>query len=104
MSGRGYRVLTARQTEEAMEVRRNFEGDIDLLVTDVIMPGGTSGRELARRLSETNQGIRVLYVSGYADDAIAHRGVLEEGAHFLAKPFSVEALSSKVREVLDAAP
>ena len=97
----GYRVLKARQGDEALALAAEHQGPIDMLITDVIMPGGMSGRDLARRLAERRPGLKVLYVSGYTDNAIVHHGLLDHGVNFLAKPFSVEALCDKVREVLD---
>ncbi len=97
----GYRVLTARDGLEALQVAEAHEGPIHLLLTDVIMPY-MSGRELADRLRPRQPEMRVLYISGYTDDAIVHHGVLDEDTAFLAKPFEVEALARKVREVLDS--
>ncbi len=74
---------------------------IHLLVADVVMPGA-NGRELACRLAESRPDTKVLYVSGYTDDAIVHHGVLERGLNFPHKPFTPAALARKVREVLDA--
>jgi FixJ family two-component response regulator len=71
------------------------------LVADVVMPGA-SGRELARQLEKSHPDTRVLYVSGYTDDAIVHHGMLEPGLNFLQKPFTPAVLALKVREVLDA--
>jgi two-component system cell cycle sensor histidine kinase/response regulator CckA len=96
----GYRVLTAGDGVEALRVAQAHEGPIHLLLTDVIMPR-MSGKELADRLRTSRPEVRVLFTSGYTDNAIAHHGVLDEGVAFLSKPFEVEALARKVRSVLD---
>ncbi len=98
----GYTVLEAANGAEALKVAARHPGPIDLLVTDVIMPE-LGGAELTQRLKRTHPETRVLYVSGYADDALGQHGVLAEGASFLAKPFTSESLVRKVREVLDLA-
>ena len=104
MLGRlGYTVLSARSPDEAIRLTRSHGGEIDLLLTDVVMPG-MNGRELAQRLLATNPQVRVLFMSGYNSELVAHHGVLLEGVHFLQKPFSVNALATKVREALEAAP
>jgi two-component system, cell cycle sensor histidine kinase and response regulator CckA len=97
----GYTVLEAENAEQALAVAGAHPGPIHLLVADVVMPGA-SGRELARRLEPTRPDTRVLYVSGYTDDAIVHHGMLEPGLNFLQKPFTPTALARKVREVLDS--
>jgi signal transduction histidine kinase/CheY-like chemotaxis protein len=97
----GYQVLTAEDGVAALEVARSHEGPIHLLMTDVVMPR-MSGRALADQLRTNRPETRVLFTSGYTDDAIVHLGVLSEDMHFLAKPFELEALAQKVREVLDA--
>jgi two-component system, cell cycle sensor histidine kinase and response regulator CckA len=73
---------------------------IDILVTDVIMPH-MNGKELYDRFRSEKPGLRALFISGYAEDAIAHHGVLEKNTNFIAKPFTVEAFSKKVRTILD---
>ncbi|MGH7521913.1 MAG: response regulator [Gemmatimonadales bacterium] len=97
----GYKVLEAENAAAALEAARKHKGKIHLLVADVVMPGA-SGRELARRLAETHPQTKVLYVSGYTDDAIVHHGMLEPGLNFLQKPFTPAVLARKVRDVLDA--
>ncbi len=97
----GYTVLEAHHGAKALEISTRHEGAIDLMVTDVVMPQ-MSGRELADRLLLLRPGLRVLYMSGYPDNAIMHHGVLEPGTAYLQKPFSVSVLEQKVRGVLDA--
>jgi PAS domain S-box-containing protein len=96
----GYRVLEGGQGIDALLIDGEYEGQIHLLVTDVVMPK-LSGRELAERLSSIRPGIKVLYMSGYTDNVIAHHGILDKGMNFVQKPFTVEGLARKVREVLD---
>jgi PAS domain S-box-containing protein len=97
----GYAVLEARHGAEAIEISSRHQGPIHLMVTDVVMPQ-MSGRELAQRLAPLRPDMRVLYMSGYTDDAIVRHGVLGAGMAFLSKPFTPDALAIKVREVLDA--
>jgi PAS domain S-box-containing protein len=97
----GYEVLEARQGAEALEISGRHPGPVHLMVTDVVMPE-MSGRELAQRLARLRPDMRVLYMSGYTDDAIVRHGVLDEGMAFIAKPFTPNALAAKVRAVLDA--
>jgi PAS domain S-box-containing protein len=99
----GYTVLAAADGDEALKIGREHGGPIHLLVTDVVMPQ-MGGRELADRLKAGRSETKVLYVSGYTDDAILHQGVSETGTAFLPKPFTASVLAHKVREVLDAAP
>jgi len=96
----GYQVLTAANGSEAQQVAAQFAGPIDLLLTDVVMPG-INGRVLAERLATSYPAMKVLYMSGYTDSFIAGHGVLEDGTHLLHKPITEEALMRKVRELLD---
>jgi PAS domain S-box-containing protein len=98
----GYRVLEASNGEEALRVASAHEGAIDLVLTDVLMPG-IHGPALVRRLKESRPDVRALYMSGHADDALLHHGILEGGLSFLEKPFTRNELAKKVRELLDGA-
>jgi PAS domain S-box-containing protein len=100
LSGQGYKVLEASQGLDAFLICTEHDGPIHLLLTDVVMPK-MSGRELAERLGSIRPRIKVLYMSGYTGNAIVHHGVLEKGMNYIQKPFAVEALARKVREVLD---
>jgi len=102
LRGAGYVVLEASSGRQAMEVAEKAPGPIRLLLADVVMPE-MSGRAVAERLATWHPGLRVLYMSGYARDAISQHGVLEPGTEFLAKPFTPGVLIARVRAVLDAA-
>jgi CheY-like chemotaxis protein len=95
----GYTVLEAADGRAALAAAALHAGTIHLLVTDLVMPGA-GGREVAERLRELRPGLKVLYLSGYTEDAVVRHGVLEAEADFLQKPFTPEALARKVREVL----
>jgi len=96
----GYRVLKAASGEEALKRCEAHQGQVHLMITDVVMPG-MSGKELAERLAPLCPDMKIIYVSGYTDEGIVRHGVLEEGTHFIQKPFTVKTLARKVREVLD---
>jgi PAS domain S-box-containing protein len=96
----GYTVLEAADGAEALAVAQRHEGPLALLVTDMVMPG-LSGRELAQQVSLLRPGLPVLSMSGYTDDEIVRRGLLEEGRDFLPKPFSTESLLEMVRTMVD---
>src|SRR5262249_21747252 len=99
----GYKILEARDGWEALRLSEEFNGPIDMLLTDTIMPQ-MGGCELAQRLSRLRPNIKVLYTSGYTDAAILRHGVLSSGVPFLQKPFTPQALALKIREVLQPCP
>jgi CheY-like chemotaxis protein len=96
----GYRLLMAGSPEEALRLAQEFPDTVHLLVSDVIMPE-MNGMDLAKKMTGLYPHIKCLFVSGYTAEVITHQGVLGEGVHFLQKPFSMDALSAKVRELLD---
>jgi len=100
LKGLGYRVATAADGPEALRLLESGE-EVDLLFTDVVMPGGLGGRELADAAWKLRPGLRVLFTSGYTEDAIVHHGRLGSGASLLGKPFRLAELAAKLREVLD---
>jgi PAS domain S-box-containing protein len=96
----GYNVISASDGEEALNFAREHDGNIHLLLTDLVMPN-IDGKELAKRLKEERPNIKVLYVSGYSSEITMQHGVLSDETNFLQKPFTIENLAQKVREVLD---
>ena len=99
LEARGYKVIEAENGEAGLRASGAYAGTIDMIITDVVMPG-ISGRELAQRVTEARPETKVLYLSGYTEEAIAHEGALDPGTAFLQKPFTLQVLSRKVREVL----
>ena len=99
LEGQGYTVRVAATPVEALRLAREHKGAIDLLITDVVMPG-MNGRDLAKTLMSLYPGIKLLFMSGYTANVIAHQGVLDEGVYFIQKPFSIDDLSAKIREAL----
>jgi len=95
----GYKVMTARNGDEAIRLSNAYEGTIDVLLTDVIMPN-INGQELANELKQSRPDVAVIFMSGYTDDVIAHHGVLDNGVNFIQKPITLTKLAHKLREVL----
>ncbi|HTV19367.1 MAG TPA: response regulator, partial [Polyangiaceae bacterium] len=98
----GYHVIAAQNAGEALLSCERHPRTIHLLLTDVVMPQ-MSGRELAERLAKVRPDMKVLYMSGYTDNAIVHHGILDSGIAYVQKPFVPEMLARRVREVLDTA-
>jgi CheY-like chemotaxis protein len=96
----GYRVIEARDGSEAISVYRNFNKEIDLLITDVVMPK-MGGRELAEQLTKINPRMPQLYMSGYTDDAIIRQDMITADMNFIQKSFTFEGLAQRVRQLLD---
>ena len=96
----GYRTLSAGNPKEAIEICTTYEGTIHLLLTDVVLPE-VDGRSLFETLSTMRAGLKVLFVSGYTENFIVHHGVLDKDVHFLHKPFHIDRLAAKVRQILD---
>lgn len=97
----GYAVLMVSTPSEALNLSREYRGEIHVLLTDVVLPE-MSGKDLAEEIEKIRPNIRVLYMSGYTADVIAHHGVLHENVHFVEKPFTAETLAKKIKEVLEA--
>jgi two-component system cell cycle sensor histidine kinase/response regulator CckA len=100
LQGLGYTVLSTGDVDEALAIVRDRREPIHLLITDVVMPK-MNGRELARRITALRADLKVIYMSGYADSAIIHQGILESGAAFIQKPFSLTTVAQRIREILD---
>ncbi len=100
LTERGYKVLAAENGLDALKVMATHNGLVHLLLTDVIMPG-MNGQELFSRANARQPGLKVIYMSGYTDDMIAHHGVMDKNTAFIQKPFTVQVLANKVREVLE---
>ena len=95
----GYTVLDALHGEAALEIARTHDGPIHLLLADVVMPG-MNGRELSEQVTAARTETRVLFMSGYPDDAVVRQGIQTASVHFIQKPFSMEALVAKIRAAL----
>lgn len=100
LEDQGYRILLSGTTSDALLFASEYDGPIDLLLTDVVMPA-MNGRELYQRIAALHPEIKVLFMSGYTHDIIAHHNVIDEGINFIQKPFTMEALTGKVREALE---
>jgi DNA-binding NtrC family response regulator len=100
LAAHGYTVLEAARGKEALKLLADRTTPVDLIITDVVMPE-MSGRELALGAVRLSPGTKVLYMSGYTDEAIVQHGVLDPGIPFLQKPFTHDALTTKIREVLE---
>ncbi len=98
---RGYTVLPARHGQDGLRIASLPDNRIDLVVTDVVMPG-MNGREFVEALQQHIAGVRVLYMSGYTDDDIIRRGLLDSSVAFLQKPFTAQSLARRVRSIIDA--
>ncbi|MHB8522950.1 MAG: response regulator [Limisphaerales bacterium] len=98
----GYRVWEAGSGVSASDVWKEHADEIDLLLTDMVMPDGLTGRDLAQQLEAQRSDLKVLYSSGYSADLVAQRMIIQEGVNFLQKPYTVEKLAQAVRDCLDA--
>jgi two-component system, cell cycle sensor histidine kinase and response regulator CckA len=99
LSARGYQVVEAGNGEDGLAAAARHNGPIDLIITDVVMPG-MDGREMVKLLAQTRPETKVLFLSGYTEDSIASEGTPETGPAFLQKPFTLQNLSRKIREIL----
>lgn len=101
LTSRGYGVVLAATADEAMPILEDGNAVLDILLSDVILPGSMQGGELARIARELRPGLPVLYMSGYTRETLLEAGRLQDGMHYLEKPFSAEVLTQRVREVID---
>ncbi|MBI4691110.1 MAG: response regulator, partial [Nitrospirae bacterium] len=100
LSGLGYTVMEAKEGLDALELCKRYHGKIHLLLTDVVMPK-MGGPELAEKIKGQHPEVKVIYMSGYTENAIAHEGILDKGINFISKPFTVSKLAELVRRILD---
>jgi two-component system cell cycle sensor histidine kinase/response regulator CckA len=100
LATRGVRVLQAADADQALNLSKRHSGSIDLLLTDVVLPG-MNGRELAEQFRTLRPRIKVIYTSGYTQDIIASRGVLDRDVTYVHKPYSAEDIAGRVREAID---
>jgi CheY-like chemotaxis protein len=98
----GYHALQAADGEEGLRVFGTHAAEVQLLLTDVVLPGKVRGRGMAERITAIRPEVPVLFMSGYTENSIVHQGRLDDGVHLIAKPFSREQLARKVAEVLGA--
>jgi two-component system cell cycle sensor histidine kinase/response regulator CckA len=103
LQSKGYKVLEADRGDTALRIAATHAGRIDLLISDIVLPG-MAGQELGKQLLANNPATKALYLSGYTEEAVIHQGMLDAGAAFLQKPFMLQALARKVRDVLNAKP
>jgi response regulator RpfG family c-di-GMP phosphodiesterase len=103
LAEQGYTVLETENGQKALQLVDHYSEPINLLVTDVVMPG-MSGKALAEQLTQIRPNLKTIFISGYPDETIAHHGILDSGIVFLQKPFTSKDLACKVRAILDAPP
>jgi len=103
LEGQGYRILETSNGDDALVACEKYKSSIHLMLADIVMPG-MSGSELAKLLKPLYPEIKILYMSGYTDNAIVRHGILEKRVNYIQKPFTMEGLARKVREVLDKDP